>query len=54
MEQVEHFLNTCVGGSRGPVYLAGNSLGGLVAINVAAKNPALVSGLVLLNATPFW
>jgi len=54
VEQVEHFLNTCVGGSRGPVYLAGNSLGGLVAINVAAKNPALVSGLVLLNATPFW
>jgi pimeloyl-ACP methyl ester carboxylesterase len=52
VEQVEHFLLTHAGG--GPVYLAGNSLGGLVAINVAAKNPALARGLILLNATPFW
>jgi pimeloyl-ACP methyl ester carboxylesterase len=35
-------------------YLAGNSLGGFVAAHVAAEAPALVKGLILMNATPFW
>ncbi|KAG1653109.1 hypothetical protein FOA52_009130, partial [Chlamydomonas sp. UWO 241] len=35
-------------------YVAGNSLGGLLAVQLAALRPELVAGLVLLNATPFW
>ena len=35
-------------------YVAGNSLGGLLAVYLAAMHPDLVRGLVLLNATPFW
>lgn len=34
--------------------LAGNSLGGFIAANLAAQRPDLVEGLVFLNATPFW
>lgn len=37
-----------------PVYIAGNSLGGFVALYFAACNPHLVKGVTLLNATPFW
>jgi len=36
------------------VHLVGNSVGGYVALLVAAKSPALCAGLMLLNATPFW
>jgi len=39
---------------REPVYLAGNSLGGLLSVGVASKRPDLVKALILLNATPFW
>lgn len=52
VEQVEHFLENVI--PEGSVYVAGNSLGGLTAINLAAKSPSLVRGLILLNATPFW
>ncbi|CAJ1934189.1 unnamed protein product [Sphenostylis stenocarpa] len=37
-----------------PVYIVGNSLGGYVALYFAARNPHLVKGVTLLNATPFW
>ena len=36
------------------VYIVGNSLGGYVALYFAARNPDLVKGVTLLNATPFW
>ncbi|KXZ47460.1 hypothetical protein GPECTOR_35g898 [Gonium pectorale] len=49
--QLEQFLEQCVGE---PAYVAGNSLGGYLAVNLAARRPDLVKGLVLLNATPFW
>ena len=51
--QLEHFIQTELGGDAKAV-LAGNSLGGLVAANLAATRPELVEGLVFLNATPFW
>ncbi|GBF98208.1 hypothetical protein Rsub_10708 [Raphidocelis subcapitata] len=50
--QLVEFVRDVVGG--GPVYMAGNSLGGYLAVNLAAGHPGLVKGLVLLNATPFW
>lgn len=37
-----------------PAYVAGNSLGGYIGTNLAANHPQWVSGLALLNATPFW
>lgn len=37
-----------------PVYIVGNSLGGFVALYLAASSPHLVKGVTLLNATPFW
>jgi pimeloyl-ACP methyl ester carboxylesterase len=37
-----------------PTYIAGNSLGGLLAVYMGAMHADLVRGLVLLNATPFW
>lgn len=36
------------------VFLAGNSLGGLLAASVASVRPDLLRGLLLLNAAPFW
>jgi pimeloyl-ACP methyl ester carboxylesterase len=61
-DQVVHFLTTVVRPDDGGAYLAGNSLGGYVAAVVAATETetntntprALVKGLLLLNATPFW
>ncbi|WIA10745.1 hypothetical protein OEZ85_010916 [Tetradesmus obliquus] len=50
-EQLFHFIEEKIGQ---PVYIAGNSLGGFLACNLAAKHPDAVKGLVLLNATPFW
>ncbi|KAL6762310.1 Alpha/Beta hydrolase protein [Haematococcus lacustris] len=50
-QQLQQFLEQVVGG---PAYVAGNSLGGFVAVNLAAQQPDLVRGLLLLNATPFW
>lgn len=37
-----------------PAYVAGNSLGGYIAANLAANYPGAVLGLALMNATPFW
>ena len=59
--QLEHFLETQLHahaddetGAPAKAVLVGNSLGGLVAANLAATRPDLVEGLVFLNATPFW
>ncbi|KAG2445634.1 hypothetical protein HXX76_000244 [Chlamydomonas incerta] len=49
--QLEAFLEQVVGE---PAYVAGNSLGGYLAVMLAARRPDLVKGLTLLNATPFW
>lgn len=50
-EQVQDFVEQVIGE---PVYVVGNSLGGYVALYLAACNPQLVKGVTLLNATPFW
>ncbi|KAK4748945.1 hypothetical protein SAY87_015531 [Trapa incisa] len=50
-DQVRYFVEEVIGE---PVYIAGNSLGGYVALCFAACNPQLVKGVTLLNATPFW
>lgn len=50
-EQLHHFIQDKIGE---PVYLAGNSLGGYLGVNLAARHPEAVRGLILLNATPFW
>uniref|UniRef100_A0A7N0UQX1 AB hydrolase-1 domain-containing protein n=1 Tax=Kalanchoe fedtschenkoi TaxID=63787 RepID=A0A7N0UQX1_KALFE len=50
-DQVRYFVEEVIGE---PVYIAGNSLGGFVALYFAACNPHLVKGVTLLNATPFW
>lgn len=49
--QVIAFIEAVIGE---PVYLAGNSLGGLVALTAAAARSDLVRGVVLLNAAPFF
>uniref|UniRef100_A0A0D9VM02 AB hydrolase-1 domain-containing protein n=1 Tax=Leersia perrieri TaxID=77586 RepID=A0A0D9VM02_9ORYZ len=50
-DQVQHFIEEVIGE---PVYIVGNSLGGFVALYLAASCPHLVKGVTLLNATPFW
>ncbi|CAN8299689.1 unnamed protein product [Cochlearia groenlandica] len=50
-EQVQYIVEEVIGE---PVYIAGNSLGGYVALYFAATHPHLVKGVTLLNATPFW
>ncbi|XVF79677.1 hypothetical protein PTKIN_Ptkin15bG0008700 [Pterospermum kingtungense] len=50
-DQVRYFVEEVIGE---PVYVVGNSLGGFVALYFAARNPHLVKGVTLLNATPFW
>ncbi|EKX34080.1 pheophytinase [Guillardia theta CCMP2712] len=37
-----------------PCYVAGNSLGGYLAVMTASSRPELTKGLLLLNATPIW
>ena len=51
-DQVVDFLEAIV--KTGPVYVAGNSLGGYLAVMVASRRPELVKGLFLMNPTPFW
>ncbi|CAN1822884.1 Pheophytinase, chloroplastic [Linum perenne] len=50
-DQVRYFVQEVIGE---PVYVVGNSLGGYVALYLAATHPELVKGVTLLNATPFW
>ncbi|CAN0917241.1 Pheophytinase, chloroplastic [Linum grandiflorum] len=50
-DQVRYFIQEVIGE---PVYVVGNSLGGYVALYLAATHPELVKGVTLLNATPFW
>ncbi|XP_047338017.1 pheophytinase, chloroplastic-like [Impatiens glandulifera] len=50
-DQVQYFIEEVI---KEPVYIVGNSLGGYVALYLAACNPELVKGVTLLNATPFW
>lgn len=58
--QLAHFIEANMAGQgqggapAEPVYVVGNSLGGYLAVSLAAARPDLVKGLVLLNATPFW
>ncbi|KAI8465207.1 MAG: Alpha/Beta hydrolase protein [Monoraphidium minutum] len=53
--QLQEFLTSIAGAGPGcPAYVAGNSLGGYLAVNLAGSRPDLVKGLVMLNATPFW
>ena len=52
-DQIEHFVETIVGAPE-RLHVAGNSLGGYLAVYLAATSPDLVAGLFLLNATPFW
>lgn len=49
--QLKDFIDQHVGE---PAYVVGNSLGGYLAVSLAAQAPASVRGLVLINATPFW
>lgn len=51
-EQIVAFIDEVLGGEA--VFLAGNSLGGLLAASVASERSDLVRGAVLLNAAPFW
>eukprot|EP00798_Chlamydomonas_sp_ICE-L_P023853 gene23853-9409_t len=52
-EQLHDFILQVIGGDE-RVYVAGNSLGGMLAMHLGAKQPDMVRGLILLNATPFW
>jgi pimeloyl-ACP methyl ester carboxylesterase len=51
-EQLQWFLETELNGE--PAILIGNSLGGYMAVQLAAIRPDVVQGLVLINATPIW
>ncbi len=51
-DQIVTFIDEVLQGER--VFLAGNSLGGLLAACVCAERPDLTAGAILLNAAPFW
>ena len=58
-DQVEYFVREVVLKSsteeaKVKVVLAGNSLGGKLALYVAATSEDITDGIILLNATPFW
>jgi pimeloyl-ACP methyl ester carboxylesterase len=50
-EQVISFIEQVI---HDKVHLVGNSVGGYLAVHVAAARPDLVQSIVLLNATPVW
>jgi len=65
VDQIIHFIEQVVledshgdrpGGRNQPnkVHIVGNSVGGHLAVCVAASRPDLVESIVLLNATPVW
>ncbi|KIY94481.1 hypothetical protein MNEG_13482 [Monoraphidium neglectum] len=50
--QLLEFMRDIAGVAPGaPAYVAGNSLGGFLAVNLAGQHPEMVKGLVLLNAS---
>lgn len=50
-DQIIYFIEKIV---KKPVHVAGNSLGGYLAICLASSKPDLVKSVVLMDATPFW
>ncbi|KAK9839381.1 hypothetical protein WJX84_005938 [Apatococcus fuscideae] len=50
-EQLVSFMEEVVAE---PAFVAGNSLGGLLAASLGAARPDLCRGICFLNATPFW
>jgi pimeloyl-ACP methyl ester carboxylesterase len=55
VKQIIGFIEeVCLTGSHDKVHLVGNSVGGHLAVFVAAQRPDLVKSLVLLNPTPVW
>lgn len=51
-DQIISFIEEVLDG--GPVFLAGNSLGGLLCASVSAVRSHLVRGAILFNPAPFW
>lgn len=51
-DQIIAFIDQVL--QRQQVFLAGNSLGGLLTAAVCAARPDLIHGAILLNAAPFW
>jgi pimeloyl-ACP methyl ester carboxylesterase len=54
VEQVIGFLEDVVVSGGQKAHLVGNSVGGHIAVFVAAQRPDLVESVTLLNATPVW
>lgn len=54
IEQVIAFLEEHQPSKHSGFHLVGNSVGGYIAVHVAARRPDLVASLLLLNATPIW
>jgi pimeloyl-ACP methyl ester carboxylesterase len=52
MQQIIGFIEDVVPQKK--VHLVGNSVGGYLAVFVAAQRPDLIESVVLLNATPVW
>lgn len=52
LTELDDVVAAAVGEPRTPVVLVGHSLGGLLAAAYAARRPAAVGGLVLVDATP--
>lgn len=51
-EQIIHFISDIVKEEK--VHVFGNSLGGYLAVQAAAKRPDLFKSVILANAAPFW
>ena len=51
LEQISYFIDNVV---RKPVHVAGNSLGGYLAVCLAATKSNVIKSLILINAAPFW
>lgn len=51
---IEHVIRPQHGTGRGKVHIVGNSVGGHLAVFIAAYRPDLVESICLLNATPVW
>ena len=51
LEQISYFIENVIGK---PVHVTGNSLGGYLAVCLAATKSSAVKSLILINAAPFW